>query len=266
MRYKYINKISDKEGWSVCKESESFKKDPNVKENLAVACLDILSEIVGKTIYKCMAKKLEERINLPERVTDNRMTTFDGRYHAGPNEVYIDVITPSKRNFEGPLVVFDNTRILFATHSLCRGSYRKRLIQKGDTPTGRATASLSKIHIGTTTYGDYGVIVLNGNSGDFLKISKRHLRSGICIHAGHTVNYSAFRNDKGILMQTHGCIRVYNAEMKKLVQKYESFKGKKVYCYVEDYSGDISDVYKFYGMKVDPKDTDRDKGKQSNKQ
>ena len=37
-------------------------------------------------------------------------------------KVYIDVITPKNRDKEGPLVVFDNKKILFITHSLCRGT------------------------------------------------------------------------------------------------------------------------------------------------
>ena len=36
-------------------------------------------------------------------------------------------------------------------------------------------------------------------------------------------------------------------------------KGKKIYCYIEDYDGDITNVYKYYGMEVDPKDKPRKK-------
>ena len=60
-------------------------------------------------------------------------------------------------------------------------------------------------------------------------------------------------------MQTHGCIRVYNTEMAKLVKiiRTQQNSKKRIYCYIEDYSVDISDVYKSYGMSVDSKDKDR---------
>ena len=43
------------------------------------------------------------------------------------------------RDKEGPLVVFDNKKILFITHSLCRGTNTNRLKKggNGDTPTGK---------------------------------------------------------------------------------------------------------------------------------
>lgn len=62
-------------------------------------------------------------------------------------------------------------------------------------------------------------------------------------------------------MNTFGCIRVYNAEMEKLVKLYKELKekGKKIYCYIEDYDGDITNVYKYYEMEIDTKDKPREK-------
>lgn len=47
--------------------------------------------------------------------------------------------------------------------------------------------------------------------------------------------------------------------MKKLTEIYNEYKNKKykIYCYIEDYSGNINDVYKHYEMEKDPKDSQR---------
>ncbi|WBX78218.1 L,D-transpeptidase [Tenacibaculum ovolyticum] len=159
------------------------------------------------------------------------------------------------------MIVFnEDGEILFKTHSLARGSNSNRLKGggNGDTPTGRATTSYdSKRHKGEYSYGSYGLIDLVGESGEF-KIATKKGRAGIAIHCGHNVGYyKKSLEDKGQLMSTYGCIRVYNAEMKKLGELYTKLKkqGKKIYCYIEDYDGDIKDVYSHYSMKVDSKDT-----------
>ena len=80
--------------------------------------------------------------------------TFDGKFTAHENEVYIDVITPKNRDKEGPLVVFDNKKILFITHSLCRGTNTNRLKKggNGDTPTGKTRTTYEpKKHVGSTS-------------------------------------------------------------------------------------------------------------------
>lgn len=60
-------------------------------------------------------------------------------------------------------------------------------------------------------------------------------------------------------MSTYGCIRIYNDSMKRLTEIYNEYKNKKykIYCYIEDYNGDINDVYEHYEMKKDPKDSQR---------
>lgn len=210
-------------------------------------------------------KEQEKQISSSNKV----MMTFDGKYIAGSNEVYINVITPKDRSLQGPLIVFDDTKIIFKTHSLCRGSNSNRLKAggNGDTPTGRAMTSYNPTrHNGKYSFGNYGLIYLQGNSGEFLTATKNG-RDGIAIHSGHTTGYAnKSLKDKGSLMGTFGCIRVYNEEMKKLGEIYQELKkqGKVIYCYVEDYDGDIKDVYDHYGMSVDTKDKTR--GKRSNKQ
>ncbi|WP_158978760.1 L,D-transpeptidase [Cellulophaga sp. L1A9] len=188
--------------------------------------------------------------------------TFDNKYKATGNEVYINVITPKGRDLEGPLVVFDSSGILFKTHSLCRGSSSDRFTGggNGDTPTGKASTSYDSIrHKGEYSYGNYGLIDLIGLEGEFKKATSNG-RAGIAIHCGHTSGYyKKSLEDIGKLMGTHGCIRVYNNEMKKLGELYSDLKsqGKKIYCYIEDHDGDINDVYKFYDLKRDIKDKSR---------
>lgn len=213
----------------------------------------------------CIDKKGKQNIFCGRVIINPKeMMTFDGKYMANSNEVYIDVITPKDRNLQGPLIVFDDTKILFKTHSLCRGANSNRLKAggNGDTPTGRATTWYnSKAHNGKYSYGNYGLIYLEGNSGEFLTATKNG-RDGIAIHAGHTRGYfNKSLEDKGALMGTFGCIRVYNEEMKKLGEIYQELKkqGKVIYCYIEDYAGNIKDVYSYYGMNVYIKDKTRSK-------
>lgn len=87
-------------------------------------------------------------------------------------------------------------------------------------------------------------------------------RDFIFIHSGHTTDIETgkavqdYREDKGRLMPTQGCVRVYNKEMAKLGTLCETLKkeGKTVYLYVEDYDGDITDVFDHYCLDMDYKD------------
>ncbi|MWN91332.1 L,D-transpeptidase family protein [Gilliamella sp. Pra-s65] len=189
-------------------------------------------------------------------------TTFDGQYIAENNEVYINIIVPQHRGLEGPLIVFDENTIYYKTHALCLGSNsnRTKVNGDGDTPTGRAiTSYYPDRHKGEWSFGNYGFIELTGESGEFLTATNNG-RAGIGIHCGHTSGYyRKSLEDLGNLMNTHGCIRVYNAAMKELGELYTKFKkeGKKIYCYIEDYNGDIKDVYQHYEFDSDPKDAVR---------
>ena len=209
-------------------------------------------------------KVLLEKVNndVLRQEIGEAMCTFDKKYIALENEVYINVITPKQRHLEGPLIVFDSSGILFKTHSLCRGKNENRLkaAGEGDTPKGKASTNYENVYTTNYSYGQYGIIRLNGLTGEFLE-SKKKGRSGLLIHCGHTMGYDKTFSDNGYLRSTHGCIRVYNAEMEKLVKLYKELKekGKKIYCYIEDYDGDITNVYKYYGMEVDPKDKPRKK-------
>ncbi|WP_353163143.1 L,D-transpeptidase family protein, partial [Myroides odoratus] len=189
--------------------------------------------------------------------------THDGNYQAKAGEVYINVIATKDRTVEGPLIVFDDQEILFKTHSLCQGINGKRLIAggNGETPTGRATTLYNpKAHKGSFKYGNHGLIYLTGESGEFLTATTNG-RAGIAIHAGHTRGYyNTSLYDLGSLMNTFGCIRIYNEAMKRLGELYQILeaKGKTIYCYIEDYEGNIEDVYQAYDFDSDFSDVKRD--------
>ncbi len=237
--------------------ADSNVKSVTKKINTALKGLDARIVFFKKAVKEL---KVEACLGKEENIQTPGNKTNDERYTAKPGEVYINVITTAKRDLQGPLVVFDDKNILFKTHSLCRGSNSNRLKAEGngDTPTGRTTTSYGKRHIGKASYGNHGLIDLVGESGEFLTATKNG-RAGIAIHCGHTSGYSGKIVDTGKLMGTYGCIRIYNAEMEKLVALYTKLKGegKKIYCYIEDYNGDIKDIYKKYGFSQDPKDGSR---------
>lgn len=197
--------------------------------------------------------------------------TFDGTYSIAEDDetkAYIDVIVPKNRMNQGVLVVFDNTGILFKTYCLCRGNHRDRVRSSkkeknsnGDTPTGLAKVRHNpKAHNGDVRYGNHGMLYLDGVDGEF-KTATDNGRNGIAIHAGHTRKENGKGADEelkdiGKLMPTHGCVRVYNAEMKKLDELCTTLekKGKTIECYVEDYDSNIVEVYDFYGLDLDDKE------------
>ncbi|MDN3672783.1 L,D-transpeptidase [Flavobacterium branchiarum] len=124
---------------------------------------------------------------------------------------------------------------------------------KGSTPTGLWSTSYAKKHIGEESYGNYGLIDMDGITGDAKKATAPGKRDGMAIHCGHTTKKGI--NDDNRLMVTYGCIRIYNSDMKKLVEEYNLLlaKGKIIYVYVEEVDS-MSGVYKKYGLVADSKD------------
>ena len=59
-------------------------------------------------LLKFTCKRVSDRKPSTRKKIKN--CTFDGKFTAHENEVYIDVITPKNRDKEGPLVVFDNKK------------------------------------------------------------------------------------------------------------------------------------------------------------
>lgn len=270
--------------WSVCNINQYAEKATDVCGrkisqviNNNADAWDNINENNRKTyflkavdVFKVNECKKNEGIEGQEKT----VSTFDHKFEIksdDTNIAYIDVIAPAARNREGVMVVFDNTGIRFKTYCLCRGSNRTREKNEGDTPIGLARTKYLKKHIGEERYGNHGCIYLFGEklnekvNGEFYDVmynnGKNPKRDGLAIHAGHTrlsdgKTEHDVTKDTGRLMQTQGCIRVYNAEMEKLVSVYETLEkeGKTVKCYVENYSGDITDVFDYYCLDLDFKD------------
>ena len=178
---------------------------------------------------------------------------------ASDKELCINAILPKNRSREGLMVLFDDKEIVYKCYTLGRGSDRDRLKASGngDTPTGKCSTTYSKSHIGDPRFGNHGLIRLTGVSGEFLKATQNG-RADIAIHAGHTAGHKGVIADKGRLMSTFGCLRVYNADMREIVRicSERENKGHVVFCYVED-ADDINAVFSEYKKIPDPEDAGR---------
>ncbi|MFB9076274.1 hypothetical protein ACFFLS_26050 [Flavobacterium procerum] len=189
--------------------------------------------------------------------------TYDKKHQADSKTAYINVILPKDRKYQGLLVFFDDSGTLFSSYVLGNGTGSDKFKAEGNgaTPNGLWSTWYDKVHAGDVRYGNHGLIKMTGLEGDALTATKNG-RTGIAIHAGHTVNYGKFINDRGELMVTYGCLRVYNADIENLVKKYLSLKDKKIKVYVEEVDN-INEVYQYYDVERDPKER---KEKSKNKQ
>ncbi len=197
--------------------------------------------------------------------SDGKYKTNDNSYQADSKTAYINIIVPKDRRSEGLLVFFDNTGIIMKSYALAMGTTNNAIFipeGKGSTPKGLWSSWHEKVHIGETSYGDYGLIKVAGLSGD-AKTATEKGRAGIAIHCGHTNgNAKGIYNDDGSLMFTYGCIRVYNSDMKTLVEKYNEVqnRGNKINVYVEEVDS-IDSVFSKYDFIADPKDQKRNYSK-----
>lgn len=246
-----------------CEEENLLAVSKKMTESTAKKIIDPRREflnIAKKVLEVDLCRKTMSTLDLIN-------TTYDKKHKAETDDVvYIDVITEKNRRWEALMVVFDKTGILFRTYALCKGTNNDRFTGggNGDTPTGLCKTSYDARHIGELAYGQYGVIDLTGIDGEFKKANEKG-RTGLLIHCGRGFDIKKNRsatdfNDEGCrLLNTRGCIRIYNDEMKKLVNLYKDLKTKKktIYCYIEDYDGKIEDVFDYYGFDLDIKDTER---------
>lgn len=198
------------------------------------------------------------------KVQTDVLSTYDGKYKASKKVIYIDAILPTDRKYQGLLVFFNETEILHKCYTLGYGTGGDKLKPegKGPIPNGLWSSWYTKTHIGEASYGAHGLIHISGIDGDALTATQNG-REGIAIHAGHTVGeHGKQYSDKGYLMVTYGCLRVYNEDIEKLVDLYLSNSDKKIKVYVEEVE-DISEVYKYYDIKRDSKEpTIKGKNKQ----
>ncbi|UWY29470.1 hypothetical protein N4T20_05910 [Flavobacterium sp. TR2] len=243
-----INKICPKVGADVPVKDEKGNSSFNWKEKQKT-----FNDITSKA-FKINNCKWGEKVEVPK--TKSKFSTYDNQYSADSKTAYINVIVPKDRRTEGLFVLFDDTEIVLKGYALAMGTVNNNFFErngKGSTPTGLWSSSYSKTHIGEASYGDHGLIHINGITGDAKKATAPGKRDGIAIHCGHTTKIGI--NDNGPLMVTYGCVRVYNADMKKLVENYNTIKGKgkTIYVYVEEVDS-MDDVYKDYDIIADPKD------------
>ncbi|WP_281631991.1 L,D-transpeptidase family protein [Flavobacterium luteolum] len=250
-----VNKICPKVGNDVKIKDEKGKSSSNYIEKQKA-----FNEVTSEA-FKIDNCKWGEKVEIPK--TKGKFSTYDNEYSAESKTAYINVIVPKDRRTEGMFVFFDDTEIVQKGYALAMGTVNNNFFErngKGSTPTGLWSSSYSKTHIGEASYGDYGLIHIDGMTGDAKKATAPGKRDGIAIHSGHTTKVGI--NDNGPLMVTYGCIRVYNADMKELVENYNKVKGKgkTIYVYVEEVDS-MDDVYKDYDMVVDPKDKRRNYSK-----
>ncbi|MFK7001444.1 L,D-transpeptidase [Flavobacterium oreochromis] len=243
-----INKICPRIGLNTGIKNENGKDSTNYIEKKKI--FDGLTSEVFK-IDECRLGKVNDNKNIFE--------TYDKKYKANGNTCYINVIVPTDRRKEGLFVFFNDDGVIQKGYALAMGTKNNAILipeGKGSTPTGLWTSWYEKVHTGEASYGDYGLIKIKGIDGDALKATNKG-RAGIAIHCGHTVgNEKKEYNDKGALMVTYGCIRVYNSDMKELVKNYKIQNSKKIYVYLEE-TLDIESAYKKYGMDPDAKDYQR---------
>lgn len=98
-----------------------------------------------------------------------------------------------------------------AAASAHHNHHRDPVLPFGDTPTGGYKFSIINTPLTPKhSYGPYGAISLDPISGDALS-AEQHGRSGLLIHSGDP-------GANGNLRPTHGCIRLFDADLKTLLQ------------------------------------------------
>ncbi|KAF2081593.1 hypothetical protein [Flavobacterium sharifuzzamanii] len=198
-----------------------------------------------------------------------KYSTYDNNYTADNKTAYINIIVPSNRKKEGLLVFFDDSGILFKCYALALGTGGEDRYTNGgfgNVPNGlwNAGLELKTANVGVS-FGNHGVIRLSPKAGDALKASAR---SGILIHCGHTIgDGKTGLTDNGALMVTHGCIRVYNADMPEITKHFSNClsSNKKVFVYVEEVNpNSLNQLFTDYETIADPKDSNTNRKNKKN--
>ncbi|MBB6218718.1 hypothetical protein HNQ80_004893 [Anaerosolibacter carboniphilus] len=130
----------------------------------------------------------------------------------------IEINLPENRDNKGTLKMYANGSVIHTCACLGRGSecpdHTQWWATNGDTPTGSYNGTLIAADTNVYSYGPYKRINLEPTGGHALEAAQAG-RYGFMIHGGDPA-------DTGTpwypLRPTHGCIRVSNADQKKLAE------------------------------------------------
>lgn len=138
------------------------------------------------------------------------------------SDILLQVMLSRKRDQSGVLLVRDRTgRVLARFEALGRGSRgagNTQMLVNGNTPTGtyRASRVIPTASANLNSYGPNGAIVLDPVSGNARAAEKIAGREGLLIHGG-SLGGTTYWRGKNELRATHGCIRLRNEDMKRLM-------------------------------------------------
>lgn len=135
--------------------------------------------------------------------------------------LHIKVQLSEDRNHSGIMTVMGPFGVLAQYQVLGRGSQGAGDTQmkvKGNTPTGEYDASkiVSTDSWSQNSYGPHGAIRLQPISGNALAAERESSRKGLLIHGGSLGNVDYWRG-KNELRATHGCLRLSNDDVKRLL-------------------------------------------------
>lgn len=138
------------------------------------------------------------------------------------HDILLNVLLPTNRNHAGSLRVEIDGLPVREFPVLGRGSTREKgkvvnptlspFVRFGNTPTGeyRSPGIESTSGLSRSSYGPWGAVRLKAVSGDAL-LAEWLGRSGLLIHGGAPDKF-------GHLRPTHGCLRLRDGDMRKLIE------------------------------------------------
>lgn len=144
---------------------------------------------------------------------------------ANYSKIHLEVILPKNRDHNGAMVVIVNGKEVTRFPVKGRGSAgpgntvfvkKEGNLGGGNTPTGKWMGRSIETKEWMGNYGSHGAIRLTPIGGDALFAKEVFNRDGILIHGGN-LSQNKYWIDRGGLMPTHGCLRVSNENMKKLM-------------------------------------------------
>ncbi|MEL6671133.1 MAG: L,D-transpeptidase [Bacteroidota bacterium] len=134
---------------------------------------------------------------------------------------HLRVLLPKNRNHTGWLRLEKGGKPVAEYRCLGRGSRGggdTSMLEKGNTPTGLYNGSqlVNTQAWSRRSYGRWGAVRLKPIGGNALTAQQIFGRNGLLIHGGAAGSKKYWRG-KGALRATHGCLRLSNQDMKKLM-------------------------------------------------